>query len=29
MGFGSMARLRLDESDYKLRMFVSPPTSPS
>jgi hypothetical protein len=24
-----MARLRLDESDYKLRMFVSPPTSPS
>ncbi len=24
-----MARLRLDESDYKLRMFAAPPTSPS
>jgi hypothetical protein len=24
-----MSRLRLEESDYKLRMFASPPTSPS
>jgi hypothetical protein len=24
-----MARLRLDESEYKLRMFAPPPTSPS
>jgi hypothetical protein len=24
-----MARLRLDESEYKLRMFASPPASPS